>query len=243
MRRIRKFLGSHWRSTKGFFSFIRNHPKHAFRSIDWIENFPDWYRSLDPYQARPLPQAAWVPYRAQEWLKKNIHSEMRVFEFGSGGSTLFFSRHAGHVYSIEHDPEWAEKVRTELRLLNRSNWELDVRPPIEISGNIPTYSTTSFTSTFRPEVNARLSFQDYVCSIEQFQQLDFVFIDGRARMSCIAEALPRVRPGGYIFLDNSERESYRIGFELLKDFPREDFWGIGPASPFPWMSSVWQIRS
>lgn len=45
-------------------------------------------------------------------LMKNKPDGTRMVEWGSGGSTLFFLRHfnTGYFTSIEHNPEWFEKV-------------------------------------------------------------------------------------------------------------------------------------
>jgi hypothetical protein len=60
----------------------------------------------------------------------------------------------------------------------------------------------SFSSSEYPN----MSFYRYVNSINAFQDesFDLVFIDGRARSSCMLVARNKVKPGSYIMLDNSE---------------------------------------
>ncbi len=62
-----------------------------------------------------------------------------------------------------------------------------------------------------------MSFEKYVRSIDRFidKSLDLVIIDGRARLSCITHALKKIRPGGYLMLDDSERERYIIRQHLF----------------------------
>ena len=43
-------------------------------------------------------------------LKKKIPDSSKVFEWGSGGSTLFLGKNAHSVNSIEHDTKWFEEV-------------------------------------------------------------------------------------------------------------------------------------
>jgi len=57
-----------------------------------------------------------------------------------------------------------------------------------------------------------------VNSIED-KSLDFLLVDGRARPECLYYALPKLKDKAIIILDNSEREHYKIVFELLKDYP------------------------
>jgi len=56
----------------------------------------------------------WISYPAIKMLEKILKPEMRVFEWGVGGSTLFFSARVRQLVSIEHDLQWAEKTRFSL---------------------------------------------------------------------------------------------------------------------------------
>ena len=46
----------------------------------------------------------WFLYGAIDFLQEFLQREMEVFEFGSGGSTLFFARRCARVESVEEDP-------------------------------------------------------------------------------------------------------------------------------------------
>ena len=41
----------------------------------------------------------------------NSSSIRNFLEIGSGGSTLYFSKHVQNYYSIEHDKSWFEMVK------------------------------------------------------------------------------------------------------------------------------------
>merc|ERR1712110_1241701 len=45
--------------------------------------------------------------------------DLDVLEWGSGGSTLFFSQYVRSWHSIEHDRTWARRVRNHLRVQQR----------------------------------------------------------------------------------------------------------------------------
>lgn len=62
-------------------------------------------------QGSPIP---WMPYWITFLLRERLTGAHRVFEYGSGSSTAFFSRCAGSVQAVEHDREWYEKVRQDL---------------------------------------------------------------------------------------------------------------------------------
>jgi hypothetical protein len=63
-------------------------------------------RSVDA-AGQPLP---WITYPAIEFLRQLDFSTKRVFEYGCGGSTLFWSSAAAHVDSVEHVPEFHREI-------------------------------------------------------------------------------------------------------------------------------------
>lgn len=56
------------------------------------------------------------------------------------------------------------------------------------------------------------------CNLLKDNHFDLVLVDGRNRKRCVWESMRIVKPGGYIMLDNSEREYYSQVFEFLKDW-------------------------
>jgi hypothetical protein len=67
-------------------------------------------RSIDA-AGQPLP---WITYPAIEFLKQLNLADKTVFEYGCGGSTLFWSRVAKQVDSVEHVDEFYQEVRQHL---------------------------------------------------------------------------------------------------------------------------------
>lgn len=55
----------------------------------------------------PIP---WFTYPAIEYLKQFDFSAKRIFEYGSGNSSLFWARHAKEVIAVESDRRWFEHV-------------------------------------------------------------------------------------------------------------------------------------
>src|SRR5215813_10406387 len=56
----------------------------------------------------------WFSYAAIDFLETFVGPEMNVFEYGSGGSTVFFARRARQVVSVEDNPKWYEWVKRRL---------------------------------------------------------------------------------------------------------------------------------
>ena len=52
---------------------------------------------------RPIP---WYTYAAIDYLDQLDFSEKRVFEYGSGNSTLYWSQRCKAVVAVEHSEEW-----------------------------------------------------------------------------------------------------------------------------------------
>jgi len=61
-------------------------------------------------QRKPIP---WFTYPAIEYIKQLDLAEKIVFEWGSGYSTLFFSKKAKKIISIEDDINWHGRLQKE----------------------------------------------------------------------------------------------------------------------------------
>jgi 16S rRNA A1518/A1519 N6-dimethyltransferase RsmA/KsgA/DIM1 with predicted DNA glycosylase/AP lyase activity len=61
-------------------------------------------------------------YNVIALLDDRLDSDMRVFEYGSGFSTLYFAERVSSVVSVEYDQQWIEKLSTNLP----SNVEYDI---------------------------------------------------------------------------------------------------------------------
>lgn len=71
----------------------------------------------------PLP---WYTYGAIEFLSAIVRPHMKVFEYGSGQSTLWWSRMAS-ISAVEHDSEWFQQISALVPEPNtitlKSRWE------------------------------------------------------------------------------------------------------------------------
>lgn len=60
---------------------------------------------------QPLP---WYTYSAINFLEERLTADMRVFEYGSGNSTLWYSKRVKQVVAVESDSEWYAHVSLQL---------------------------------------------------------------------------------------------------------------------------------
>lgn len=69
----------------------------------WFKSFRQG-RSIDN-QDTSIP---WFVYGAIEFVKERLPEDAMVFEYGSGGGTAWWARHAECVDSVEHNKSWQE---------------------------------------------------------------------------------------------------------------------------------------
>jgi hypothetical protein len=188
-------------------------------------------------------ETPWMTYSAIDYLSRVLQKEHTVFEWGIGGSSLFFARRARSVISVEHDSVWFSDVSKAMSESAITNWRGILLPPTQSDAGFP--ASPSDPESYRsdaPEYK-NFSFHDYVSAIDKLEDrsLDMVVIDGRARPSCLKHAVSKVRVGGVLVLDNAERSYYGNGISLTdKNFTRRDFPGPLPSIPTFTLTSVFR---
>jgi len=202
-----------------------------------------WIRSLLPGRDSLSDQVPWITFKAGEWLDSYLKPYMRVFEYGSGGSTVYIPRRVSELISVEHDKGWYNRISAVLSDEGITNCKYILCESEEIiSEEIPTYGLRSYTCVGK--AGEGLSFKKYVKTIEEYPDgvFDLVFIDGVARPSCVPTAVRKVRTGGYLMLDDSEMPHYRDVMSFMSDYKRNDFFGINPYTTRFKQTSVWEIK-
>lgn len=174
----------------------------------------------------------WITHEAKKWLDGTLVPAMHIFEWGSGGSTVYYSKRCRELVSVEHDAIWFEKVRNKLGENTNIIYQL-----------IPPENGFGYRSSDRNYKG--LSFEKYCKYVLIFPDnyFDLVVVDGRARNDCIRFGMEKVKSGGFLMLDNSERNIYQLGINMLKRWKRTDFSGNGPINAYPWTTSVFQNTS
>lgn len=169
-----------------------------------------WTASFVSGRYSVADEQPWVNYEVIDFLGEWLKPEHRVFEFGGGGSTLFFCRRAAFVATVEHDAQWFQHLSDALRKRGLSNWEGHFDPGTELPGQLG--KDPSRPEHFRSNGRGyeHLSFESYARTIHRYPEshFDLVLVDGRARPSCIAESLVHIKPAGLLVVDNTERGYY-----------------------------------
>jgi len=198
-----------------------------FRSIslvyDSIIYFPVWWKYYRKKNEPLKSGQPWISFKAERFLRRILHKDMIVFEYGSGSSTLYFSQRVAQVFSVEHHSGWFEQLRQTLDEQAIKNVDYRLIEPEALDGN-PTTCYCSCSPLYKDK-----SFESYVTSIDAFPDgyFDVVMVDGRSRNRCIAHAKNKIKQGGYLVVDNSERAYYFDGNDL-KEWKSCHFVGSGP---------------
>ena len=201
-----------------------------------------WFWSLLPGHSPLHDQLPWMNFRLIRWLDAYLRPDMTVFEYGPGGSTIFMARRVRRVVSIEHDPLWFDRVQHFLADERITNCDVRLvlakkQPSVAA---IP-YGPSSYTSQ-TPHARG-LNFEAYVRSIDEHpdHSFDLVIVDGYARFSCVAHAVRKVRPGGYLLFDDSDWKKYREAVAYLDGHPRTDFVGVTPFQLNLRQTTIWRL--
>ncbi len=178
-----------------------------------IGRYGQWSKSIRP-QLTPVELGLpWMVYDSVIFLEAYLRPGDLVFEYGSGGSTVFFTRLGARGVSIEHDAVWADRVRSEIeRSSPGADWEIRTISPNTASAD----PLAHYRSSNPRYLNS--SFVDYVSALSAFPANHFalVAVDGRARNACIVEAAQHVALDGYMLVDNSDRLEYREAIDRLE---------------------------
>lgn len=153
----------------------------------------------------------WFTYPMISFLNGKIQSNMTVFEYGSGNSTLWWSKQVSSVTSCEHDLDWYNSLKERIP----SNVKY-IHCELDYGGQ---YCRTI------------LGYKDI---------FNIIVIDGRDRVNCAKNSLKALKGDGVIIWDNSDREYYIEGYSYLiqNGFRRLDFEGLGPIGIREWCTSI-----
>lgn len=207
-------------------AFLKAYPEFEHLREDWLLT-----RGKD---VGPLNYGLpWMNYAAIAFLDDFLTEHARVFEWGMGGSTVFWQARAQDVISVEHDVGWFEAAQESLATAHQTS-----KMPNMILEEPDNEANADFASGAKQYQGK--SFERYVRSIDQFAEntFDVIVVDGRARMACLRQAPSRLAPNGVIVLDNSDYTRYQPELEAFWDAHRADFERIDFLSPTPFSANI-----
>ncbi len=155
---------------------------------------------LDENQ-EPMP---WYNYSMVAFLKEKLRSDMEIFEFGSGFSTLFYAKHCKCVTSVEISQDCKLWVENSGQTLGLQNFQVHQVQSHTMAGSIENFA----------------------------QKFDIIVVDSADRLTCSKNSISHLKPNGVVIFDNSEREKYAIIYDIMQGsgFKFLNFTGIKPLS-------------
>ncbi|MDD2501775.1 MAG: glycosyltransferase [Geobacter sp.] len=152
--------------------------------------------------------------KAIEICLNSFERPINALEWGSGKSTLFFSSmllKESSWLALEHDSSWFQEVKSKIVLHPVSCASIvHVQPDRLFDG-----STDGDYATFR----------NYILSpIYLGNKYDFILVDGRARVECLAVGWSLLKDKGVMVLHDAQRKEYACGI------PKESYsvWVVNP---------------
>ena len=177
------------------------HPGDLFR----------WLKSM-VMRRKPLSYAMpWLTFDAIRAIEEKLRSGQRVFEFGSGHSTVYWAKKGVELFSVEDDAAWFEMVAAKLK------------------GN----------------ADVHLFFEqehwDYVGRVGKCAgTFDIVLVDGSHRKDCMLAAMPMLKPGGLLVVDNTEWHWFQKAFQRMPpDWKMRNYPGCAPFIGHMSQTTIW----
>lgn len=162
----------------------------------------------------------WITPGAIVYLDTLIQPTWSVFEWGSGGSSVYFASRVAEYVVIEHDKQWQGRTQDMLRKHKLDPACVNLVSP-DADGEHHVYA------------DAILAFPDHA--------FDLISVDGEAtsRKWCIPNCMPKIKPGGWLLLDNSNWYEDVTGWQRQDFIVRNLHW-VGQSEPFDWWTSLFQ---
>jgi len=193
-----------------------------------------WLRSLlaihdvDEMIALDVP---WWTYEAIDEVAAFLASrpDAKVFEYGSGASTVWLAKRAKSVHSVEHDAGWYSLMQDKIVGIDHVTLE-----------HIPADKALSDDPLFHSEKPGHIgeSFADYARAILKHDtKFDLIVIDGRGRAACLSVAQDALSPQGMIVFDNSRRARYQRAI-VRSGMQVKHLAGLTPSLPYPDRTSL-----
>ena len=186
-----------------------------------------WARTNRPRQSPVSQSLPWLNFALIDvldgWLERRPR---RVFEWGAGGSTLYYARRSAAVVTVEHDAVWTARVAAEIRRLGLDTVDLRHVPEDEGTRPLPPPQP--------PQRAGKL--QKYGTYVDQIRTdgvaYDLIQVDGRARVECVAAARDHLAPGGLLVVDDVDKPGRMADVRALLDggWGVWRTWGPGPSS-------------
>jgi hypothetical protein len=212
--------------------YVSEVEKYQLQNAD--EYFFRWLKCLEPGASSIKGEQPWMVFRAIDFLDANLKSTDKVFEYGGGGSTLFLVKRVAEVVTVEHNEEWFNVLSEIIFRKNIQCWKGHFVLPVKGDlVNPPDFANPEhYSSDDVPSYG--FNYKGYVSVIDAFPDdyFECVIVDGRSRPACLKHSVSKIKKGGFLVLDNSDREYYLSQTQILLSDKFEKIFGAFGPSPY-----------
>jgi len=159
---------------------------------------------------QPIP---WFSYPAIEFLNHLDLRKRKIFEYGSGNSTLYWIKKCAFVFSVESNNKWFNTINEKI---NSKKAKIILETKRNKYINSIDIQTTPY---------------------------DIIVIDGIERYKCTKKAVTKLSKSGFIILDNSDWFPKTCTWLRKKKFIQIDFSGFGPINPYTSQTSIFFLNT
>ncbi len=138
----------------------------------------------------------WIHPDVVTMLYKKININTKILEFGSGNSTVYFSKLTDNLYSVEHNIRWYNEIKPQLN--NKVKY---------ILSKVDYVPQPSKDEIF---YNCKTIEELFTAPIPD-EYFDIIIIDGIHRVNCAYASLNKLKKGGILILDDSNRIEHPDG--------------------------------
>jgi predicted O-methyltransferase YrrM len=171
---------------------------------------------------RANPDAPWLVPDSIPAIEALLARGQQAFEWGAGRSTLWLARQGVKVTSVEGRSAWHEEVRR--RVLASGLGDRVELKLVEVERDYEVPAATV---------------ERYAGAVDALpdRSLDLVLVDGHFRAPCVARALPKLKPGGHLVIDNADIA------DLAESVAKLAPWRIGLYDNGVWQTMVFRAPS
>ncbi len=210
----RAFSSEHYLSRTAVDS-VRDLFHNFLETSGWVES---QNHSTSYFKGEFMP---WLTYPFLFELSNWKLSKVKVLEFGSGASSMYFSQHAESVVSYEFDSMYAELV---------------MRPAIPRCPNLTLH-------TFNEGVFLDLlgtKSENLSSLISDIEKSQIILIDGGPRNEIAGLIALKAPKDAIVVFDNTDLVEWSLGRKLLTEsgFIEIPYHGLGNLNPYSWTTSL-----
>jgi len=137
----------------------------------------------------------WIHRDVTNFLQEKIDKNTKILEFGSGNSTIYFSKLTNNLISIEHNKDWYNKIKPQLNSSVKY-----ILSYVDYVPHLPTDKKFYNCDTIEELLEADIPDEYF----------DIIIIDGIDRVNCAYGSVNKLKKGGVLILDDSNRIQHSL---------------------------------